>query len=159
VVGQSITPQYLADNPHLKFATGPADTGVIASWNTEAPSVEGTNPVTTPGGIAINPITWTTTEQTATAEQNLGSVLLNPLNGGRPVMEKDGQPRAFKNIADARVDKKRGVVVCSKPDPKHYEFGFPEGVYHTFDYPFYFFNVRANAAERIQAYLDGSGGK
>jgi hypothetical protein len=74
-------------------------------------------------------------------------------------MEKGGQERAFKNIADARVDKKRGVVVCSTPNPKHCECGFPEGVYYTFDYPFYFFNVRANAAQRIQAYLAASGGK
>lgn len=159
VVGQSITPEYLAQNPHLKFATGAADTGVIISWNTEAPSIEGTNPVTMPGGIAINPITWTTGEETATAEQNLGSILLNPFDGGKPVMEKNGQERAYKNIADARVDKRRGVVVCSTPNPKHYEFGFPEGVYHTFDYPFYFFNVRANAAQRIQAYFAGTGGK
>jgi hypothetical protein len=158
VVGQSITPEYLAENPHLKFATGPDDTGVIVSWNTEAESIAATNPVTTPGGIAINPITWTTGEETATASQNLGSILLNPFDGGRPVMEKSGQERAFKNIADARVDKKRGVVVCSTPNPKHYEFGFPEGVYHTFDYPFYFFNVRANAAQRIQAYLAANAG-
>jgi len=153
IVGQSITPQYLAENPHLKYATGPADTGVIVSWNTEAESIAATNPVLMPGGIAINPITWTTSEETATAEQNLGSIMLNPFAGGKPVMEKNGQERAFKNIADARVDKKRGVVVCSTPNPKHYEFGFPEGVYHTFDYPFYFFNIRANGAERIQAYL------
>jgi hypothetical protein len=158
VVGQSVTPEYLAENPHLKFATGPDDTGVIVSWNTEAESIAATNPVTTPGGIAINPISWTTSEETATANQNLGSIRLNPFNGGRPVMEKNGQERAYMNLADARVDKKRGVVVCSTPNPKHYEFGFPEGVYHTFDYPFYFFNVRANAAQRIQAYLDGNGG-
>lgn len=159
VVGQSITPEYLAENPHLKFATGPDDTGVVISWNTEAESIAATNPVTTPGGIAINPITWTTGEEPAAASQNLGSVLLNPLNGGKPVMEKDGRERAFKGIADARVDKERGVVVCSTPNPKHYEFGFPEGVYHTFDYPFYFFNIRANAAQRVKAYLAASGGE
>ena len=102
---------------------------------------------------AINPITWTTSEETATASQNLGSIRLNPRNGGKPVMEKDGQARAFENMADARVDKKRGVVVCSTPNPKHYEFGFPEGVYRTFDYPFYFFNVRANATSGFNPIL------
>jgi hypothetical protein len=44
VVDQSITPRYLAQNPHLRFGTGPADTGVILSWNTKAPVVDGTNP-------------------------------------------------------------------------------------------------------------------
>ena len=52
VVGYSITPRYLAANPLLKFAKAAGDTGVIVSWNTEAPTVEGTNPVTLPGGMA-----------------------------------------------------------------------------------------------------------
>jgi hypothetical protein len=152
VVGQSITSEYLAQNPHLKFATGPDDTGVIVSWNTEAPVVDGTNPVTMPGGIAINPITWTTGEATATAEKNLGSIQLDPQTGA-PELDANGQMMRVMGVADARVDKKRGVVVCSTVDPAKYASGFPKGVYHTFDYPFYFFDIRANAANRIEHYL------
>ncbi len=37
VIGFSITKDYLESNPHLKFATGESDTGVIISWNTEGP--------------------------------------------------------------------------------------------------------------------------
>ena len=44
VIGYSITPDYLARNPDLKFAEGAKDTGVIVSYNTEAPTVDGTNP-------------------------------------------------------------------------------------------------------------------
>jgi hypothetical protein len=152
VVGQSITPDYLAANPHLKYATGADDTGVIVSWNTEAPVVDGTNPVTLPGGIAINPITWTTGEAVATAEQSLGAVELNPQTG-MPVLDADGQIKRVMGLADARVDQKRGVVICSTVDPAKYASGFPKGVYHTFDFPFYFFDVRANAANRIERYL------
>ena len=39
VIGYSVTGQYLAQNPHLRFAEGPDDTGVIISYNTEAPTV------------------------------------------------------------------------------------------------------------------------
>jgi hypothetical protein len=152
VVGQSITPEYLADNPHLKYATGPDDTGVIVSWNTEAPVVNGTNPVTLPGGIAINPITWTTGEAPAAAAQSLGSIELNPQTG-MPELDADGQIKRMMGVADARVDQKRGVVICSTVDPADYASGFPKGVYHAFDYPFYFFDVRANAANRIEHYL------
>ncbi len=56
VIGYSITPDYLAKNPHLKFATGPDDTGVIISYNTEAPTIEGTNGVVLPKAKVINPI-------------------------------------------------------------------------------------------------------
>lgn len=36
IIGHPITNAYLADNPHLKFAAGPDDTGVIISYNTQA---------------------------------------------------------------------------------------------------------------------------
>jgi hypothetical protein len=57
VIGYSITEDYLTQNPHLKFATGPDDIGVIISYNTEAPDVAaGVNPVVWPGALVINPI-------------------------------------------------------------------------------------------------------
>jgi hypothetical protein len=153
VVGYSITPRYLAKNPILRFAKGAKDTGVIVSWNTEAPTVVGTNPVILPGGLAINPITWTRKQTEATAAQNLGSIQLNPATGGTPVLDANGNILRVLNLADARVDKAKGVVICSSVNPADYAFGFPEGIYHTFDYPFYFFNIRANAAARIHQYF------
>ena len=78
VIGFSITSDYLAQNPQLKFANGPDDTGVIITYNTEEPVPHGTNPVTMPGGIAINPITWTRAEDYAPASQNLGLRVLTP---------------------------------------------------------------------------------
>jgi hypothetical protein len=151
VVGQSIAPAYLAQSPYLKYATGPSDTGVVISWNTEATSIAATSPITEPGGIAINPITWTLDETTATAAQNLGSLAIDP-STQYPLLDASCNPQAVMNLADARVDHARGVVVCSSVDPAIYSAGIP-GVYHSNDYPFYFFNVRANAAERIASYL------
>jgi Protein of unknown function (DUF3089) len=151
VVGQSITPQYLAANPHLKYATGSSDTGVIVSWNTEATVVADTNPVTEPGGIAINPITWTLGTVTASAAQNLGSLQLD--SSELPVLDQYGEILRVTGLADATVSTTRGVVICSTVDPNTYNVGFPLGVYHSFDYPFYFFNIRQNAADRIQQYF------
>jgi hypothetical protein len=152
VLGYSITPSYLAQDPFLKFATGPSDTGVIVSWNTEAPTVAGPNPVLLPGGLAINPITWTRKPTEATAKQNLGSIELNPATG-TPVLDTNGSIKRVMGLADARVDKTRGVVICSTVDasapPYYTPGGFPMGVLHPFDYPFYFFDVRANAANRV----------
>ena len=64
VIGYPVTAAYLANNPHLKFAVGPDDTGVIISYNTQAPSViPPNNPVVSNIiGLVINPITWTRTE-------------------------------------------------------------------------------------------------
>lgn len=159
VVGYSITPSYLAKNPWLKFATGASDTGVVISWNTEATTVDGTNPVLLPGGLVINPITWTRTQAVATAAQNLGSIELNVATGGTPVLDENGKIKRVMGLADARVDKARGVLICSTVDPAIPPYytpgGFPMGVYHPFDYPFYFFDVRANAADRVEHFFAG----
>jgi hypothetical protein len=155
VIGYSITPDYLAQNPELIFAEGPSDTGVIVSYNTEAPVVDGTNPVTLPGGIAINPITWTRTEELATAAQNLGSIALN--KDGTPVLNAAGEIVPLEDFADAQVNKARGVVICSTADVNLLSPGnalLPKGVYHSFDYPFYYFDIRANAADRVAHYLE-----
>ena len=156
VIGYSVTPEYLAANPHLKFATGPDDTGVIISYNTQAPEIGGKNPVVLPGALAINPITWTTGETPASADQNLGSIALNP--DGSPVLGPDGSPALVKDFADATVDNAQGVIICSTAPVDKLAPGnavFPKGVYHSFDYPFYYFDLRANAAERVTAFLAG----
>lgn len=157
VVGYSVTPGYLRNHPHLKYAMGAHDTGVIVSWNTEAPTIAAPNPVVLPGGISMNPITWTRGEAEAPASQSLGSIALDPSTGGTPVLNPDGSIKRFLGVADARVDKEKGVVICSTIDASQFPYyipgGFPMGVLHTFDYPLYFFDVRANARERMQHFL------
>jgi hypothetical protein len=158
IVGQSITPEYLAQNPHLRYARGAGDTGVVVSWNTEAPTIAAPNPVLLKGGIAMNPITWTRRQTRAKAGKNQGSIQLDPTTGV-PLMTKQGRILRVKRLADARVDREKGVVVCSTvpwgTPPYFTPGGFPKGVLHTFDYPLYFFSIRANAALRAQHYLAG----
>ena len=48
IIGYSVTDSYLARNPHLKFAAGPDDTGVIISYNTEGPVASMASPVVLP---------------------------------------------------------------------------------------------------------------
>ncbi len=134
VIGYSVTDTYLAKNPHLKFAEGPDDTGVIISFNTEAPGVTGKNPVLLPGAIAINPITWTREEKLATVNESLGSFLPN----------EEGKFVPVQNYADAQVDIAKGVVICSTADVDKLSPGnpvFPRGVFHIYDYQFYYFNI------------------
>jgi hypothetical protein len=146
VIGYSVTDMYMAKNPHLKFAAGADDTRVIISYNTQSPSVaKGVNPVVLDGGIAINPITWKRDETPAMASQGLGSFL--PFAG---ILSKVPQ------YADAIVSLDKGVVMCSTADEAamhQLSPTFPSGVYHSFDYLFYYFNLRANAAERVAKYL------
>jgi hypothetical protein len=149
VIGGPVTAQFLKENPHLKFATGPDDTGVIISYNTEAPDVTGVNPVLYGMvSLVINPISWTRDETPADVTQGLGSLFPN----------KDGVWVKIPQYADARIDTTKGVLICASADESKIAIidslsGFPKGVYHSFDFPFYYFNLRQNAANRIQKFL------
>jgi pimeloyl-ACP methyl ester carboxylesterase len=144
VIGYSVTQTYLDDNPHLIFATGPDDTGVIISYNTEAPVVPDGNPVVVGIPIAINPITWTRSETLATVGEGLGSFMPDPVTG------------IFSQVpqyADARVDTAKGVVICTTAVESDLNMGLGPGVFHSYDYPFYYFNIRENATNRVNRYL------
>ena len=150
VIGYPVTAQVLADNPHLKFAEGPDDTGVIISYNTQAPDVDpADNPVLSGlVGLVINPITWTRSETVATKDEGMGSIMPDPVT---LVFEPVPQ------YADAKVDIANGVLICTTADEDGlYELtqhGFPRGVYHSFEYPFYYYNIRANAQNRVNKFL------
>jgi len=134
VIGYSVSAAYLSNNPHLKCATGPDDTGVTISYNTEPHGVvPGTNPVLYAGwGLVINPITWTRDETLATQGRGLGSFMPNPVTEiFEPVPQYCG----------VQVDTANGVLICSTasdtlPEP------LCKGVYHTFDIPFYYYNLK-----------------
>jgi pimeloyl-ACP methyl ester carboxylesterase len=149
IIGYSVTDDYLTAHPYLKFAQGPDDTGVIVSYNTEAPDVApGANPVLYAGvGRVINPITWTTDATEAGTAQGLGSFMPNP---------QTGQFQQVPQYADAKIDKDRGVLIAAAPN-ENLMFAMSgtlgKGVYHSFDVQFYYFNLQANAANRAAKFL------
>ena len=154
-IGYSITKDDLEAYPHLKFATGETDTGVIISWNTEGKgNVESNfkNAVLFPGAISINPLNWKLDETYAPASENLGSLTAN----------EKGEPEIADIGADAQIVLARGSVVTNaKPEPMPEElakllaeyFG-PDGR-HENDYTLYYSNIKANVAKRIAAYKAG----
>lgn len=141
VIGYSVTNTYLANNPHLKFAQGADDTGVIISYNTQSPDLAADkNPVVLPGALVINPITWTTSPALAAKSVGLGSFM--------PV---DGALVKVPQYADAQVDAAKGALITNA-NPTGLTLNFGPGIYHSYDYPFYYFNLRENAANRISKY-------
>lgn len=150
IIGYSLTQTFLDNNPHLKFAEGPDDTGVIISYNTQAADAL-SNPVVVGTPLVINPITWTRDETLVGKDDPaaLGSYMPIP-----PTLSFQQVPQ----YADARIDLAKGVLICSTANEEIISYidshiGFPAGVYHSFDYPFYYFNIRANAQNRVNKYL------
>ncbi len=154
VIGYSVTKDDLENFPHLKFATGESDTGVIISWNTEGrKNVEQNSKtaVVLPGAMSINPLNWKLDDTYAPASENLGSFVVN---------EKTGKLEITDVGADAQIVPERGTLVTNaevEPMPEELakvagEFFGPDGR-HESDYSFYYNNIKANAAKRIAAYL------
>lgn len=152
-IGYSVTKDYLAANPHLKFAAGETDTGVIVAWNTEGPkNVEenAANVVVLPGTMSINPLNWKLDETYAPASMNLGSLVSN---------EETGEPEIGDVGADAKINLARGVVVTNaKAEPMSEEalaavipFFGPDSR-HASDYTYYYNNIKDNVAKRITVY-------
>lgn len=144
-IGFSVTGEFLASHPYLKFAEGADDTGVIVSWNTEGPgNKDADNFVVEKGAISINPLNWKRDDTYASVEENLGSYI----NG-----------ETIPGIADARVDTDRGVVVVSTEEAGKYAMAaqfhsiFGPESYHSQDYGFFQENLKQNVADRIASFF------
>lgn len=146
VIGYSVTEEYLKENPHLQFAEGATDTGVIISYNTEGPGNQGQyNCVVREGAVAINPINWKRDETYAPAEENAGSLSM--------------KGEILQNYADARVDLARGVVICegveqSQQMQESLKPYFGSESYHLSDYSLYYVNLQQNVEDRVTAFFE-----
>ena len=148
-IGYSITKDDLAANPHMKFATGETDTGVIISWHAEGPkNVEANAPIPNviiaKNGIAINPLNWKLDETYAPASENLGSIVGDEKTGKTEIRDIDG---------DAQVCLARGTVVTNaKAVPNEMTDLAGPQCYHQDDYAIFYNNIKDNVAKRIAAY-------
>jgi len=140
LIGFAITPEYLAQSG-LGFAEQRDDTGVIISYNTESPAATASPFVDLlPGGIAINPINWKRDATYASKQESLGSRIRF---GDGPAVDRP-------HFADARLNARRGTVQTTAPvkagEP------WPPGVLHRFDYDLFWYDLRKNVEDRIEAW-------
>ena len=151
-LGYSITQDDLDASPHLRFATGEADTGVIISWHAEGPkNVELNSPTAAllPNGISINPLNWRRDDTYAPASLNKGSLVIDEQTGTLQIRDIG---------ADAQVCLSRGTVItnaAATPVEEELQvFAGPQS-YHQEDYAIYYNNIRDNVAKRIATYMAG----
>lgn len=149
-IGWAITEDELTQYPHLKFATNKADTGVIISFNCEAENV--TNSLLVPEGVkalAINPLNWKTNSEKADKEKNIGACFT----------DYDGNINSeIPKLTGAYIDSKRGTLKITDVTAEDYPAGldiFEDGVFHLYDYQFFYRNLQENVSYRIQRHLSG----
>lgn len=148
IIGYPVKSDYIEKNKHLKFAEGADDIGVIISYNTQSKNVKpGSNILISDNtALVINPINWKRDETLALASENLGSNMIN----------NEGEFSKIMNFADAQIDLNQGVLICSSVEEKEMlklSSTFSAGIYHFFDFPFYYYNLRDNAERRANNFM------
>lgn len=147
-IGWRITEEEIQEYPQLKFAEGESDTGVIISFNSEEEPID--DSLIVPKGtktLAINPLNWKTDSTIADKSLNLGACFTD--YDGNIINEID-------NLTGAYIDDVRGTLKVTDVTPEEYPAGldiFENGVYHLYDYQFFYRNLQKNVQTRIQAYL------
>ena len=147
-IGWACTEDMVSDNPQIKPATGEADTGVVISFDCEAPSV--TETIIFPAGTkgyCINPLNWKTDGTVADKTGNPGACFTD--YSGNILREEN-------ELCGCYIDESRGVLKVTDIDPNDYDSGialFPTGAYHVYDYQFFYRALQSNVQTRINAFL------
>ena len=147
-IGWSISEEELAAYPHMQFASGERDTGVIVSFNSEAEEID--DSLIIPAGthtLAINPLNWKTDGTPADKSENLGACFTD--------YEGNIQTE-IPHLTGAYIDSERGALKITDVSAQDYPAGlsiFQDGIYHIYDYQFFYRNLQENVGVRVDAYF------
>jgi pimeloyl-ACP methyl ester carboxylesterase len=148
-------PQELYDAyPRLKPARSADDLGVIITYNTNSPVVDGKDPFSYPKNVLINPISWVTDDTYAPAADSRGGI----------EVRGDGTLVDVPHLSDAKIDLETGTLVSNVDREKFSSEEasrayFPLGVLHENDIPLYYYDLRANAENRTAKWFAANGRK
>ena len=145
LIGYTVTDDDLAQ-AGLTAATGANDTGVVVTYNTQSPTSVG-GPMLMAGAHCINPLNWKTDDTYAPASENIGARFYDDSTGEFI--------REVVNYSDAQINMTSGALMTNIPEGEELDIGsYPEGVYHRYDYAFWYRNLEQNVKDRIAAYLE-----
>lgn len=146
LIGYTVTDDDLLESG-LTAAEKADDVGVVIAYNTQSTTSAG-GPMLMAGANCINPLNWKTDSTIADAGQNLGAVFFNDATGAF-IKEVD-------NYCGAQINTDTGALLTTIPqeDQDALEFGpYTEGVYHRYDYAFWYRNLEKNVEDRITAFF------
>lgn len=145
-IGNIVTDEYLNSNDRLVFASGEVDQKVIVSFNCEDPNTtesfliyndEKTN--------SINPLTWTVDYNVADKSLNKGAVFLNSYGEITSTVDQ---------FTGCYIDPVRNTLKVTDVNKEEYN-GMKDlmgdGVFHLYDYQFFYENLKENVSKRIEA--------
>lgn len=148
-IGWRFTPQEAEKYPYIQPAKGADDLGTVIMFNSEAPEI--TSSLMVPHGeksFCINPLNWRTD----------GTMADKALNSGACFTDYSGSiKREVPQLTGCYIDSVRGTLKVTDVDKKEFVPGLPlfsEGVYHIYDYQFFYRNLQQNVNLRIKTFME-----
>jgi len=148
-IGWRFTPQEAAEYPYIQPAKCADDLGKVIIFNSEAPEV--TSSLMVPHGeksFCINPLNWRTD----------GTMADKALNSGACFTDYSGSiKREVPQLTGCCIDTERGVLKVTDIDKKQYPpvlSIFTDGIYHLYDYQFFYRNLQQNVGLRINTFVE-----
>lgn len=144
LIGYTVTDEDL-EKAGLSAAQAADDVGVVITYNTQSVTSEG-GPMLMAGAHCINPLNWKTDNTYAPVSENLGARFYNDSTGEFL--------REVLHYCDAQINLTSSALTTTIPEGEELDIGpYSEGVYHRYDYAFWYRNLEQNVADRISAYL------
>lgn len=148
-IGWRFTPQEAKQYPYIRPAQSADDLGTVIMFNSEAPEV--TSSLMVPHGeksFCINPLNWRTDGTMADKALNLGACFTDYSGSIK---------REVPQLTGCCIDTERGTLKVTDVDKKEFVPGLPlfsEGVYHIYDYQFFYRNLQQNVNLRIKTFME-----
>jgi hypothetical protein len=123
------------------------DTGVIIAFNSEDKDVTssliiGEDEKT----YSINPLNWKTTSEIADKTLNKGACFTDYSGSIK---------QEIPNLTGAYINEERGNLIATDVNKHDYPgVIFENGIYHLYDYQFFYRNLQENVAKRLNQYLE-----
>ncbi len=148
-IGWRFPPQEAEQYPYIRPAQSADDLGTVIMFNSEAPGV--TSSPMVPQNVktfCINPLNWHTD----------GTIADKTLNSGACFTDYSGSiTREVPQLTGCCIDTERGVLKVTDVDKKQYPpvlSIFTDGIYHLYDYQFFYRNLQQNVELRINTFVE-----
>lgn len=145
-LGWCIEENELNDFGSVKMASKEDDTHVIISFTAENEEMKHSPFISeNQHAISINPVNWKTDSTPAYKEQNKGSRFF----------ASDGTSKNEEVLySKVYIDPVRGALKISGIDSSKYKTNlFKEGVFHLFDYQFFYYDLKDNVKTRLNSFI------
>ncbi len=144
LIGYPKMPKSFPRYPHLRTAQRADDTGVIITYNSQAPGKVKSYFTGDKDVYCINPVNWRTDGKIAEKNEHKGSRFFD---------FRSGKPTDKKMFVSAEIDPATGGLIVIPAERGKYDSRLlGKGVYHMFDLNFFYCDLRANGQLRINAF-------